>query len=210
MGNVLFLPGQCTFTVPPGRKEQSSGVGIIFIRASYPAFIRASYRSLYSNCLPTTLRNIISSADYGNARELAIPRLEVRGRYCKPNRLEVRGLYCKPNKECLWSEKARPERKAHAFTYFNIEHVPRGKKARADALAWLAASVRRWTHKYNTVFERRILPPLDTYEALADRHLWSPCGMQSSSVRIRVDEVGIQDWRYPLSSTLSNMADDPK
>lgn len=94
---------------------------------------------------------------------------------------------------------------AHAFTYFNIEHVPRGKNARADALAWLAASMTPHrltvnpTKQYHTVFERRILPPLDTYEALAE------CNRRS--VRITVDEVGIRRLEisfhrlYPIRET---------
>lgn len=82
----------------------------------------------------------------------------------------------------------RDQSLAHAFTYFNIEHVPRGKNARADADAWLAASPSDG-HKYHTVLERRILPPLDTYEALAE------CNRRS--VRITIDEVGIR--RFPIS-----------
>ena len=73
------------------------------------------------------------------ARELAIRRLEVRGDSLlivnqMNNVYEVR----KPD---LVPYHRREKSLAHAFTYFNIEHVPRGNNARADALAWLAASM---------------------------------------------------------------------
>lgn len=97
--------------------------------------------------------------------ELAIRRLEVRGDSLlivnqMNNVYEVR----KPD---LVPYHRRESSLAHAFTYFNIEHVPRGKKARADALvAWLAASMTpSEAHKYHTVFER---PSRHTYEALAE------------------------------------------
>lgn len=73
--------------------------------------------------------------------ELAIRRLEVRGDSLlivnqMNNVYEVR----KPD---LVPYHRRESSLAHAFTYFNIEHVPRGKKARADALvAWLAHRLR--------------------------------------------------------------------
>lgn len=55
---------------------------------------------------------------------------------------------------------------ARTFAYFNIEHVPRGQNTKADALASLAASLSlpEGESMTVTVYEKRILPPLNTYE----------------------------------------------
>lgn len=55
---------------------------------------------------------------------------------------------------------------ARTFAYFNIEHVPRRQNTKADALASLAASLSlpEGESMTVTVYEKRILPPLNTYE----------------------------------------------
>lgn len=58
-------------------------------------------------------------------------------------------------------------RLARNFRYFNIEHIPRGRNARADALAGLAASMSLPDgESLNVVLcERKILPPLNTHRS---------------------------------------------
>lgn len=70
---------------------------------------------------------------------MAIRRLEVRGDSLLIVN-QIHNVY-EVRKPDLVPYHRREKSLAHAFTYFNIEHVPRGKKARADAKAWLAASM---------------------------------------------------------------------
>lgn len=112
----------------------TSGVGIIFITPE--GHLLPHSFALLEPCSNNVAEYQALIMGMELARELAIRRLEVRGDSLlivnqMNNVYEVR----KPDLH------RREKSLAHAFTYLNIEHVPRGKNARADALAWLAASM---------------------------------------------------------------------
>lgn len=175
--------------------ENTSGVGIVFITPE-------GYMIPHSFVLTEPCSNNV--AEYQAliigmeiAREMGISRLEVRG----DSKLivnQMNDLY-EVRKPDLLPYHAAARRLALSFPYFNIEHVPRGQNARADALAGLAAAISlpKGETLNVVVCERKILPPLNTHQAIAECHqVWTS--------RLSVNEVGIDDWRNNSSITSSS------
>jgi len=98
------------------------------------------------------------------ARNIEVHQLEVRGDL-KLVINQMNGVYEVRKPDILPFHTAASEL-ARTFAYFNIEHVPRGQNTKADALASLAASLSlpEGESMTVTVYEKRILPPLNTYE----------------------------------------------
>ncbi|XXG59012.1 hypothetical protein AAC387_Pa04g1174 [Persea americana] len=93
------------------------------------------------------------------------------------------------------------------FDICHITHIRRGENIRADALAGLAVSIaiQEGENKQITVCQRRILPPLNTHQAVAE------CNRVVGS-RISILKPPIGDWRDPFFDYImfGIVPEDPK
>ena len=83
------------------------------------------------------------------------------------------------------------------FDICHISHIRRGENIRADALAGLTASmaIQEVENMQITVCQRRILPPLNTHQAVAKCH-------RVVGSRISILKPLSGDWRDPSLITL--------
>ena len=93
------------------------------------------------------------------------------------------------------------------FDICHITHIRRGENIRADALAGLAASMatQEGENMQITVCQRRILPPLNTHQAVAECH-------RVVGGRISILKPPIGDWRDPFIDYImfGILPEDPK
>ena len=93
------------------------------------------------------------------------------------------------------------------FDICHITHIRRGENIRADALARLAASMatQEGENMQITVCQRRILPPLNTHQAVAECH-------RVVGGRISILKPPIGDWRDPFIDYImfGILPEDPK
>ncbi|KAJ8621804.1 hypothetical protein MRB53_030333 [Persea americana] len=93
------------------------------------------------------------------------------------------------------------------FDIRHITHIRRGENIRVDALARLAASIaiQEGENMQITVCQRRILPPINTHQAIAECH-------QVVGSRISILKPPISDWRDPFIDYImfGILPEDPK
>ena len=93
------------------------------------------------------------------------------------------------------------------FDICHITHIRRGENIRADALAGLAASMatQEGENMQITVCQRRILPPLNTHQAVAECH-------RVVGSRISILKPPVGDWRDPFIDyiMLGILPEDPR
>ncbi|XXG62700.1 hypothetical protein AAC387_Pa05g1015 [Persea americana] len=93
------------------------------------------------------------------------------------------------------------------FDICHITHIRRGENIRADALAGLAASmaIQEEENMQIIVCQRRILPPLNTHQAVAECH-------QVVGSRISILKLPIGNWRDPFIDYImfGILPEDPK
>jgi ribonuclease HI len=139
-----------------------SGVGIVFITPE-GNMIPHSF-TLSESCSNNVSEYTALIMGMELARDIKVHQLEVRGN-SKLVINQMNGVYEVRKPDILPYHTAASEL-ARTFAYFNIEHVPRGQNTKADADASLAASLSLPEGESMTVmvYEKRILPPLNTYE----------------------------------------------
>ncbi|XXG62733.1 hypothetical protein AAC387_Pa05g1046 [Persea americana] len=93
------------------------------------------------------------------------------------------------------------------FDICHITHIRRGENIHADALAGLATSmaIEEGENMQITVFQRRILPPLNTHQAIAECH-------QVVGSWISIFKPSIGNWRDPFIDYImfGILPEDPK
>ena len=125
------------------------------------------------------------------AEELGVQKIEVRG----DSQLvvkQMKGVY-EVRKPDLIPYYQKAVEMSALFAKFDITYVSRSQNAQADALAGLAASLLFPDDQpLNLIIcERRIMPPLNTVEAIAKGH-------KMMVNRISVHHIEEEDWRLPL------------
>lgn len=165
-----------------------SGVGVVFITPD--GYMIPHSFSLDKSCSNNIVKYQALIMGMEIDHEAQIRHLEIHGDKFIVNQMNNQYEVKKPD---IRSYHKMAQRLINKFIYCNIENIPRSQNARANALASLAALMALPEGEILKVLvcERRILPPLDTHEAIVE------CQLVKAS-RFFVCEMAIGDWHDPF------------